>query len=178
MRNRDKLFRELLLYVARETRDDPKCGKTKLYKILFYADFLAFRKRGESISRQEYHRLQHGPAPKRVKPVIDEMIREGICAWSQEEYYGRPQQKLIPLRQPDLSIFSAEEVDDVQHVIRELRPFDATDVSAFSHQFIGWQLAREKEEIPYSTVALGEPRPPTQEEIDYGRRLALELGVE
>jgi Antitoxin SocA-like, Panacea domain len=177
MHKRDRRFRELLLYVARETRDDPKCGRTKLYKILFYADFLAFRKRGTSISGQEYQRLQFGPAPKRVKPVIDQMIRERLCDWSNDDYYGRLQKRLVPLRQPDLSVFSAEEIDDLQHVIRELRPFDATDVSVLSHQFIGWQLAREKEDIPYSTVALGDPRPPTQEEIEYGRRLAAELSV-
>jgi hypothetical protein len=41
---------------------------------------------------------------------------------------------------------------------------------------IGWQLAEEGEDIPYSTAFLGHPRPPTPAEVEYGRKLAEELG--
>ena len=170
-----KKFRELILYVARETESDPKCGKTKLYKILFYSDFWAFSKLGHSISEEEYHKLKNGPAPRRAYPVLKEMSEAQLCVWAMRDYFGRKQQKLLALREPDLSTFSGEEIAIVQEVIRILRPYDATDVSDLSHRFIGWQLAEEGETIPYSTVALGAPRPPTSNEIEYGRRLALAL---
>lgn len=79
---RDK-FRELILYVARETEDDPKCGATKLNKILFYADFLAYRELGSSLSGQTYQRLEHGPAPRGIVPAVEAMQESGECAWAE-----------------------------------------------------------------------------------------------
>lgn len=172
----DKKFRELILYVARETEADPRCGKTKLYKILFYSDFWAFQKLGRSISGQEYQKLKNGPAPRRALPVIESMRKEQLCAWATRDYFGKPQQKLLALREPDLSEFSGEEVAIINEVIRMLWSLDASEVSQLSHRFIGWQLAEEGETIPYSTVALGEPRPPTPQEIEYGQKLARDLG--
>jgi hypothetical protein len=174
--NKDKKLQELILYVARETEADPKCGRTKIYKILFYADFWAYQRLGTSISGQEYHRLDHGPAPRRALPAIEAMVEAAAAVWAVRDYFGRSLQKLLALREPDLHGFSGEEIALVQEVIRMLWPHDATEVSALSHRFIGWQLAREGEVIPYSTVALGHPRPPTPREIAYGQRLARELG--
>jgi antitoxin SocA-like protein len=173
---KDQRLQELILYIARETEADPKCGKTKLYKILFYSDFWAYQRLGRSITQQEYQRLPFGPAPRRARPVIQEMVTKAIAAWAVRDYFGRSVQKLYALREPDLSSFSGEEIAVVQDVLRLLGPYDATEVSELSHRFIGWQLAREGETIPYSTVALGDPRPPTQREVAYGQRLARELG--
>jgi uncharacterized phage-associated protein len=169
-------FRELVLYLARETESDPKCGKTKLYKILFYSDFWAFQKLGQSISGQTYQKLKNGPAPKQAYPLIKAMIAAHLCAWAVRDYFGRIQQKLVALQEPKLAEFSGEEIAIVQDVIRMLRNYDASGVSELSHRFMGWQLAEEGEVIPYSTVSLGAPRPPTMEEVEYGRRLAQELG--
>ena len=175
MATKHKKFRELILYIARETEADPKCGKTKLYKILFYSDFWAYAKLGRSISGQEYQKLKNGPAPRRAYPEIKSMVAAHLCIWALRDYFGRQQQKLLALREPDLAEFTGEEIAIVQEVIRILGPFDASDVSDLSHRFIGWQLAEEGETIPYSTVALGAPRPPTPSEVEYGRRLAREL---
>jgi hypothetical protein len=173
----DRRLRELLLYVARKTENDPSCGRTKLYKILFYADFTAYQKLGESISGQEYQRLPNGPAPKRALPVQKSMQKEEVARWADRDYYGRMQKKLLALREPDLSGFSGEQIAILDDVIQKLWGLSAADVSELSHRFIGWQLAEEGETIPYSTVALGEPRPPTPKEIAYGWQLVRATSV-
>jgi hypothetical protein len=165
-------FRELLLYVATRSEGDPHFGATKLNKILFYADFWAYKKLGKPITGQPYQRLGRGPAPKKLLPVTRKMEKAGDCAWVVRDHFGLPQKRLVALRAPDLSRFSGEEISIVDSVLRELEPFNATEVSELSHRFLGWQLARDKEEIPYSTVFLGEPRTPTIEEIEFGRELA------
>lgn len=173
----DRRLRELFLYVARKTEGDPSCGKTKLYKILFYADFAAYEKLGESISGQDYQRLPRGPAPKRALPVQEDMEESGAATWAKRDYYGQPQQQLIALEEPRLTEFSGEQIAILDEVIDRLWGLSASDVSVLSHRFIGWQIARERETIPYSTVALAEPRPLTPSEIEYAQRLARELGV-
>lgn len=168
---KDRKFRELILYVARESEDDRKCGATKLNKILFYADFHAYRKLGQSISGERYQKLERGPAPKRALPVIAEMESEGLCAWAERDYYGFPLRKLIPLREPDLSVFSAQELDVARSVISELWELNATEVSDLSHRFAGWQAAELGEEIPYETVFVDEARPLTTEELTWAEEV-------
>lgn len=170
----ERKFRELLLYIAERSERDARFGATKLNKILFYSDFWAYRKTGSSITGQEYQKLERGPAPKRLLPVVKKMEKQEVCTWAERDHYGLPQCRLIARREPDLSLFSGEEIAIVDQVIRELWNLNATEVSDLSHQFIGWQIAREGEEIPYSTVRLGTPRPPTPEEIEYGRELVKE----
>jgi hypothetical protein len=174
MAAKDEKFRELILYVARESEDDRRCGATKLNKILFYADFLAYRKLGRSITGQKYQKLEWGPAPKRIVPVIDEMVREGRCAWAERNYSGFELRKLIPLREPTVSVFTAEELDIVRTVIDDLRDLNATEVSDLSHRFAGWQAAEIGEEIPYNTVFVDEPRPLTREEAAWAHEVIEE----
>lgn len=167
-------FRELLLYVARETEGDPRCGSVKLNKILFYADFEAYRRLGHSISGQTYQKLDRGPALRKLLPIVRRMERQGACAWAERDYFGFPLKKLLPLRKPDLSLFSGQEIDIVGSVIRDLWELNATEVSDLSHRFVGWQAVEPGEDIPYETVFVGPPRPLTEEESDWVRQVAGE----
>jgi hypothetical protein len=170
----ERKFCELILYVARKSEGDLKFGATKLNKVLFYADFWAHAKLGRSISGQRYRRLDQGPAPRHLMQAVARLERESACAWAERDYYGRAQRRLVALREPDLSGFSGEEISIADEVIDALWDLNASEVSDLSHRFIGWQLAEEGEEIPYSTTLLGSPRPPTPAEVEYGHRLARE----
>src|ERR1035437_1475045 len=61
--NDDKL-RELVLYIATASEGDEPFGKVKLNKILFFADFEAYRRFVRSITGHEYQKLAQGPAPR------------------------------------------------------------------------------------------------------------------
>lgn len=163
----EKRFRELILYVARESQGDPRCGATKLNKILFYADFGAFRRTGSSISGRAYRKQEYGPVPDRMTKTLDAMVARGLCAWQIRDYYGLALKKLIPLREPDLSQFTGAEVDLIQRVIRELWELNATEVSDLSHRFVGWQIVEMGERIPYETVFIGEARPLSDDETQW-----------
>jgi hypothetical protein len=164
MRAEAQRFRELVVYVAQQSQEDPRCGATKLNKILFYADFRAYETLGASISGQAYQKLENGPAPRRILPVVQELQNEGACVWDERSYYGHPLNKLTALREPDLSVFKPEEIALVREVIEDLWDLNATEVSDLSHRFAGWQASDLKEEIPYNTVFVDDPRPLSDEE--------------
>jgi len=48
----------------------PQFGSTKLNKVLFQADFTAYRRRGDSITAFEYQALERGPTLRKMKPVL------------------------------------------------------------------------------------------------------------
>lgn len=173
----NRKFQELMLYVARKSRSDKKFGRTKLNKILFRSDFAAFRKLAKSITGEKYIRLRFGPVASNLTDQAKKLIDKGHAGWESISYKGRTQHRLVALRDPDLSVFTAEEIALVDESLEILRPYSGVEVSDLSHEFPGWIFARtDGEEIPYHTAYLGRPRKPTAEEVEYGRHLAERYG--
>ncbi len=167
-------FKELLIYIALCSEGDDSFGAVKLNKLLFLSDFLAYLRLGNAITWAEYQALPNGPAPTRLVPIRDELQSEGAIAERSEHYYGYEQNRTLALRRPDLKLFSSEEIDIVRQVIDNWWGRSAKEISDFSHNFIGWQLADEGETIPYS-IALISSREPSKQEIAYGLSLVDEV---
>jgi len=149
--NRKKL-RELILYVSEVCEADPAFGATKLAKILYYCDFIAYVELGVPITGDKYQRLPYGPAPKALLPTRKQMEEQQELILRQVVRFGYTQTRPTALRRPDLSQFSGQEIALVDSVIGSLWELDATAVSRLSHRDIGWQLAEEGENIPYETA--------------------------
>ncbi|MBM4416381.1 MAG: DUF4065 domain-containing protein [Chloroflexi bacterium] len=60
-------FKEVLLYIAQSSENDPRFGATKLNKILYFSDFKAFATLGDFITGATYQRLDRGPAPHELR---------------------------------------------------------------------------------------------------------------
>lgn len=153
----DAKMKELILYVAQLSWKDERFGATKLNKILFYADFLAYVKRGKSITGQTYFALDEGPAPKRLVPIRERMRRAGDIAVGKIPTSGLnfPQERVIALRAPRFDILDdAEGIAIVNAVIQKLRNMTAEQVSDESHRFLGWQIAYAKGEKTEMSYAL------------------------
>jgi hypothetical protein len=173
----EKKFKELLLYVSQKCANDPTFGATKLNKILFYADFLAYANLGEPITCFDYQKLRWGPAPRRLIPVQTEMIERGeLVLQPLHMLGGRIQKRTINLRSPDLSVFTAEEIALVDEVIEALAGAGAQAVSDLSHRLVGWKVVQEGESIPYNTIFLSD-EPLTDPEVARGKDLARQHGL-
>ena len=166
----DEKLGELILYLAYLSERDRNFGAVKLNKLLFYADFLAYQKFGHAITGQEYQALPKGPAPKRLKPVIERMKSSGDLKIEIERKFGFNQHRTVALRMAELHKFSGEEIDLVQNVVTRFWDLNAAQISDESHLFLGWQLGVHGETIPYSVVLIG-TRKPTQREQRKGRAL-------
>ena len=167
----DATLRELILLIAIRSEGDEPFGAVKLNKLLFYADSLAYVNLGESITGQEYQALPKGPAPRRMRPILDAMKAEGDISVRTHDYYGNDQQRTFAQRSPDITYFTFEEIELVDRIVKQCWGKDATTMSIMSHQFLGWKLAGTGETIPYHVALVGS-REPTPEERKRG--LALE----
>ncbi|HPO08026.1 MAG TPA: Panacea domain-containing protein [bacterium] len=166
----ERKTREIVKYIALKSVNDPTFGRTKLNKVLFYCDFLAYKFLGSSITGDTYHKEQFGPVPNSIRRILDEMKRNGEIVEILNLYGGYEQYKPAALVPPDMSVFGPEEVVWVDNVLDQLRKKNATQVSDLSHRFHGWQLAEMNETIPYESV-LFSVQDPTEEEIAYGKSL-------
>ena len=161
-------FRELLLYVARESEDDTRFGLTKLSKILYFSDFKAFAILGCAITGATYRRLERGPAPLEILDVLREMESEGEIQRIERRDLNLLQKRVVPLRSPDVSGFTDQELEIVDRVIDELRVQDASQTRLLSHLDVGWRIACVEEVIPYHSAYISDQRPTKRELADRG----------
>lgn len=166
---------ELTVYIAECSADDPHFGKIKLNKELFFSDFRAFQLTGQSVTGAVYQHLPMGPAPQQMLPVFGSLKR-GKAVRIQGEYtFGGVQERVVPLRAPDLTLFSGVEIAIVDQVIRELWKLNNSEVSELSHDTMAWRLTHDYQEIPYGTALLC-AEAPSEEDIAWAREVAANRG--
>ena len=166
-------FRELILYIARESRDDPRFGATKLNKLLFYIDFGSYRMLGAPATGATYQHLPAGPAPREILDAMRYLVDSGAAMMETREYFSGTQERLAPLRDPDLSQFSPQELEIADSVIAEFWAFNARRISAYSHGEWGWQVTEDFEDMPYH-MAWVSSDPLTSAQIEIGLQIAKE----
>jgi hypothetical protein len=150
-------MKELVLYISQKCADDPGFGATKLNKILYFSDFLAYAYYGHPITAFEYQKLPYGPAPRRLLPVCEEMMQaKELGIQEMPLRNGYVQRRTVNLRLPDLEVFTAKQIALVDAVIEALAKADARTVSTWSHMMLGWALTEMNETIPYETIFLTE----------------------
>jgi hypothetical protein len=167
----DKKLAELMLYIAQKSESSSNFGATKLNKILFFSELFAFGQTGKPITGSPYMKLEWGPAPRRMKPVQEKLIENGEAALQTRQHFGKTQKRLVALRDADLTGFTGDQISIVDSMIESFNNHSAKTVSLFSHEWIGWKIAAENEDIPLETVFLSD-RVLTQEERDYAVELS------
>lgn len=171
-------FRELILYIAAKSADDPKFGAVKLNKLLFHADFFAYGQLGRPITGVEYAKRERGPAPRRLVPVRDAMKADGEIAIEPKYTVGWDPRysRVVPLRKFDLSEFSADEIALVDSVIEMFKEWDGTGLSKETHEYRGWLIAPYLgATIPYEAVFLSD-EPPTELEQEHALDMIKQHG--
>jgi hypothetical protein len=87
---------------------------TKLNEVLFFAEFAHVRRHGAVISDCAFQKLEHGPAPRQLVPVRARLVAAGNAEVRTEDFLGRQQHRLIPLRPGDLSVFTQQERETIE----------------------------------------------------------------
>lgn len=169
-------LRELIIYIAGRSAFDPTFGVTKLNKLLWWADTRAFGARGRPISGAVYVRLPQGPVPDGIDALRNEMRDRDEIAISPQEHFGKTRHRVVPLRRPDLSAFSGEEIAIVDEVIQEHRDRNATMVSKRSHGRM-WEALPMGARMPYESVFISDEKP-NRYDMSRTRELAKRFGWE
>jgi len=173
----ERKFTELLLYVAKRLEDDPEGGAVKVNKALWWAETACVRMYGRPITGAKYQKLKHGPAPRALLPVRNGLIERGEAALAEGWYRGYRQDRLVPKREPDLSVLSKEEIEIADQVIETIRGRTAAELSAESHTEMGWRIVAVGENIPMSTAYLADDVTVTPAMTEHAKRLAERLGL-
>ncbi len=157
----ERKLTELIVYVAAKLADDAAGGSTKLNKILYFADFTHVRRTGNAITGATYQKLENGPAPRRLLPVRSALLDDGDAELVEHDFLGYKQHRLVPKREADTSVFTADELATINDVLDDLDGMNAREVSDLSHEEAGWRLTSEGDTIPYAAALIPREQPVT-----------------
>jgi len=161
----ERKLTELILYITKLCAGDPFFGSTKLNKILYFSDFLAYGNLGKAITGVAYQHLERGPAPKMLVPLRSRMIERGdLRLDSRVDPFGYEQKRPVALREANIELFETKELQLVNQVKIALSKASATEASNISHREVGWKTTKMKETIPYPSIFLSD-EPLSQAEI-------------
>jgi len=163
-------LRELIVYLARKSEGDANFGTVKLNKLLFFADFSAYRRWGAAITGACYQKFDSGPAPREGAAIRIDLESDGSILEVERNYYGLRHRAIIARRDPNLEPFSGKEIALIDEIVERFRCSTAAEMVDRSHPFIGWAAARTNEDIPYETAYLN-PEPPTRGDIERALQL-------
>ena len=170
MAPRERL-KELILYIAEKLKDDPNFGRTKLAKIIYFADMDSFRLHRRPVTGSAWIRMPYGPLPKDYLPILDELKAGGRIVESEREYFDYTQKRIEALSETTAGLFDETELGVVDSVIQKFADWNAVGLSERSHG-VAWRLTKEGQRIPYE-YSLYSDEPLTEEEVQHARKLAL-----
>jgi hypothetical protein len=154
-------LREMILYVSERCENAPRFGKVKLNKILWKADFDSFAERGIPVTGRSYQRLQQGPAPVEMPPVLAEMIADGVLDFQTQEIGpGFVEERPIARRPPNTrEYFTQEDLQFVDAAIAYFWSMTAGAASDASHG-LAWKSRDNLDAMPYEAAYLVDEEAP------------------
>lgn len=115
--------------------------KTKLNKLLFYADFLMHSKTGFSISGVQYRAISMGPVPNNFNGIFEYLSNKGNVTIHYTCFPdGGPGEQFMPNpNQPfKKEYFSEAELEVLNHVTKRFKNTSTTEIIEISHKEKAW----------------------------------------
>lgn len=148
--------RQMILYVASKCAHAKFFGAIKLNKIIWKADFESFAVRRVPITGREYRRRYFGPALREMLPIHRGMLREGIIKIELRDFGdGIIENRTVALVEPDLSLFTADDLCFVDAAIKYYWEKTGTESSDDSHG-AAWRTRKDGDPMPYELALLSD----------------------
>lgn len=141
-----------IVYFAKNTN---LCGKTKLFKLLYFLDFEHFKQTGRSVTGLEYYAWKLGPVPTSLYDEFDSPepdFLENIKLES-SSIGGYSTLNVKPLNEPDMSHFSKREMNLIKQLADQYKNVTAADIVEKTHlPNLPWHRVFKDENKPQDLI--------------------------
>ena len=147
--NLDKFYNSILFL----SQDGP--WKTKLNKLMFYADFKHFKAYSISVTGSKYAHVPFGPAPDMYDLYYSILKSRGEIR-SEEVVFpsGDAGEKIWSIKEPDLNIFSSSELNILSEIKLRFEQYSAGAITKVSHEEVGYKETKNGDMISYEFAKL------------------------
>lgn len=130
--------------------------KTKLNKLLFYADFVNYYRLGKSISGSRYVHLPYGPVPDGYEQTLETLNHYGVIDVRKENSADR----IISGDNPTKDFLNPEEIETLDWILDNFGSLSASQLTEISHAERAYSNTRTGEEIAYEYAKFLAKLPP------------------
>lgn len=123
--------------------------KTKLNKLLFYADFKHFAEYTVSITGARYAHIPFGPAPDGYDIYYAIINQQGSINIEEIEFGEYTGEQYSAKQEPNLNVFSESELRILAFIKEYFGDFNAKRITEISHKEKGYQSTEIGESISY-----------------------------
>ncbi|NVN18235.1 DUF4065 domain-containing protein [Muricauda sp. HICW] len=127
--------------------ENAETWKTKLNKMLFYSDFLAFKNSGFGISGLDYRAIQYGPVPSRYGKLYDEISKGEQLRRVYIEERDYEGSFFVPKLTFNEHLFDEFELDVMRMVSNKFKWYSANEIKELSHEELAWKENKEEQSI-------------------------------
>jgi len=147
---------EAILYVSDKCKNASRYGLIKLNKIIWRADFAAFAARKVPVTGRAYQKLEHGPAPVEMRPLLREMERDHWIEIDQNDLGNNMvEQRVFSVVPPNSRYFSQSDFEFLDAAIEYYWDKTGTEASDDSHD-VAWKTREIGDEMPYELAFLSD----------------------
>jgi transcriptional regulator with XRE-family HTH domain len=135
-------FTEMIIFFAEKL----KPYKTKLNKLLFYADFITYEKSGFSMSGMKYRAILMGPVPENYDSIYDHLARKDeFDVISTLFHDGGIGDRFKPNAKHEFNpdLFSSSELSVLDEVAKKFRKTSTNEIIDISHKERGWIMNKD-----------------------------------
>lgn len=160
--NKEKLDAVISFFASHPSVQD--LGKTKLWKLIYYADAeMARETGGMSITGSEYIKYEHGPVPSRGDKQLKGLVQDGALEATPRDHHGHVLLEVLPGRNPQPPTgLSEAELEMLGRVAERLGRVSAKELSNRSHQEPAWLLADDMQKLDADLMLYGAEEDPEE----------------
>ena len=127
----------LVLFFAKQVEP----FKTKMNKLLFYADFLHFKCTGFSISGLRYQAIQKGPVPKNYDWIFDTVLNKKLISITLHDFGNYMGEQFVATSWDVFNndLFAETELKAMETVANYFKPDNVNKIVNKSHSENAWQ---------------------------------------
>lgn len=140
--NLDKFINMVLFFLSYE-----EVFKTKLNKLLFYAEFYHYKRHCVGISGSRFRAITLGPVPSEYDAIYNWLCKKNYFSIEEiliKEYLG---EKFVKIKDFQSSLFNDEEINSLKFVSEKFKNFSSTQLKDYSHEEKAWLMNKEDRKI-------------------------------
>ena len=150
-------FKQVLLYVLGKVGYQPNVGETVVNKLLYFIDFDYYEKYEEQLMGATYIKNTYGPTVVELKAIVDDMLAREEIKREKVHYHDHLQTKFIPLKEPNLTLLTGQELVHIDQVLARLGHMGGREISDYSHKDVPWMTTPDGETINYEKAFYRQP---------------------
>ncbi len=145
--NKNKYFASVLYFIKNSS---PSLGKVKLNKLLYYLDFVSYRDRKQSVTKDTYIHEDYGPVPAKTEEILAELKREGkIRIDFDPTYKSNGKYSFIALVEPDDNSLDAYEKKLLKKICSYFYTWTTDQIITQTHLEAPWFYSKPYDVVDY-----------------------------